>query len=227
MTDPKVAYRAAKDLDEWLKALALVSRIYKKKGLSSDKELLRITQHHLTPFSNVFVAVNDADAVIATISAVEDSPHGLPMESVYCNEISQKRLQGKRLMEVICLAVSEEYANVNMKLVLGLLTIVTVYALEKQQDEIIIAVHPRHGKLYKRLFNFQEFGGLKHYPAVENALAVALFLDLKGLFNLEPKFYDILTNGIEMYRGKLKRNLSEQDVKVLRFLVQLLGKENG
>ncbi|RIK74245.1 MAG: hypothetical protein DCC67_16880, partial [Planctomycetota bacterium] len=47
-------------------------------------------------------------------------------------------------------------------------------------DQVLIAVHPRHARLYCSTMGFAQFGADRDYPAVNGRPAVALCLDLPG-----------------------------------------------
>lgn len=223
MTISDVTYRVASEADEWIKALEFVNNAYKKAGLVSEESRIRLTKYHLTPFSNVFIAEGTNKVIVSSASVIEDAGFGLPMEEIYETEISKKRFQGRQLMEVFCLASAKESDVSGLELFIGMCRIITVYALQRHQDELVIAVHPVHVKLYKRLFNFKEFGPLRYYPAVQNAPAVAIYLDLASLDALRPEYQKFLRDGKEFYSGVLNKKLSNQSAEVLASLLE----ENG
>ena len=218
-----VTYRVASGADEWIKALEFVNSEYKKAKLASEKSKIRLTPYHLTPFSNVFIAENPDKAIISSASVIEDAGFGLPLEAAYTTEVSKKRLQGKRLIEIFCLASIKEPRVSGLDLFIGMCRIVTVYALQRNQDELVIAVHPAHARLYKRLFNFKEFGPVRYYSSVQNAPAVALYLELSHLDALRPEYQKFLNDGKELYKGKLGRKLSAQDCEILASLLEEKG----
>ena len=55
------------------------------------------------------------------------------------------------------------------------------YAHREDLDGLVIAVHPKHARFYRRYFDFRIIGGQKDYPCVRNRPAVALWMEFARL----------------------------------------------
>jgi hypothetical protein len=118
--------------------------------------------------------------VVATVSLVEDSPHGLPCDALYRDELRAPRAMGQRLAEVSALAVADETSREGFRTVRALVQVVALYAVRiARLDALVITVNPRHSAFYERRLGFERFGPVRSYDAVNGAPAVPLRLDLR------------------------------------------------
>jgi len=131
-----------------------------------------------SPLLRVF-ACKIEDSLAGTISLIFDSPLGLPMEEIYSAEIRSLRQQGKSLAEVTRLAINKDWHYLNGRILMELYRLVFEYCLNQSTiDTLCIAIHPKHEEFYQRVLLFEHLGGLKTYPRVNDAPAVAKFMDL-------------------------------------------------
>ena len=160
-------------------AFSLLYRNYLRRGLiGPDPAGLRFTVQNLLPESATFAA-KVPGRVVATFSVIPDTaPLGLPMEALYAGELARLRAEGRRPAEVSGLAVDPAFRAVSLLLILNLVRMLYAYAQATQVTDLVVACHPRHARLYERLFLFEPFGPLRTYRAVNDAPAVALRLDL-------------------------------------------------
>jgi len=176
-----------------LAALRLVHDAYVRVGLIEPNPYrVRATPFHLLPTTTIFVAECDCGRVISTMSLVGDGKLGLPMESVYAEEIAQRRRAGRRMTEVSCLASDPGQIGCGIEVFIHLCRLMTVFAIWSGYDELVIAVHPRHAKFYQRMLAFRLFGELREYPSVKDHPAVALYLDLHHMERLPARLYRFL-----------------------------------
>ena len=169
-----VTARLAVTRDDLEAAARLVHDVYVARGLR-DAARPRDSDANR---SVVFIA-RLAGVVGATISLVTDGPRGLPADALYGPELRALRGRRRRLAEVSGLAVATRCRGSALALVRPLVQLVGIYARDiEHADELCIAVHPRHAPFYARAFGFAPFGAEKPYPAVKDAPAVGLRLDL-------------------------------------------------
>ncbi|NMC19091.1 MAG: hypothetical protein GYA33_01615 [Thermogutta sp.] len=186
-------YRLAATLEERLAALRLVHDAYVRAGLiEPNSHGVRATPYHVLPTTTIFVGECDCGRVISTMSLVGDGELGLPLETVYGPEIARRRGDGKRMAEVSCLAADPAQVGCGMEVFIHLCRLMTVFAIGRRYDELVIAVHPRHAKFYQRMLAFRVFGELREYPSVKDHPAVALYLDLHNMQRLPAKLYRFL-----------------------------------
>jgi hypothetical protein len=180
-SDIAVAYKVADTKHERASAFRLVHDVYVKEGLMHRNPFrMRVMPHHLLPTTAVFVA-QEAERVIATLSLVGDGRLGLPLEEVYGPEVDQLREPSTWLGEVSALASAPYAADFGFDVVIGLMRLMAQFAQRHGMEHLLVAVHPRHARLYRRTMGFQRLGDERAYPSVCNRPAVALHLDLSRL----------------------------------------------
>jgi hypothetical protein len=117
--------------------------------------------------------------VVGTVTLIEDSGIGLPLDEVYREEADRFRADGLRLGEASALASDPTSQGAGLVLVLRLMQALVIYAADVAGlDVLCVAVNPRHVEFYRRVLTFEVFGELRSYARVNGAPAVALSLDL-------------------------------------------------
>lgn len=131
--------------------------------------------HHLLP-SSATAVIKKADAVIATVSFIQDSSSlHLPMDTVFAEELNNLRRVGRRLAEYSGLATGRGFCW--RSLFMPLCRLVHQQALERRIDDVCIMVNPKHVAFYQRMLLFEPLGPERHYGRL-GAPAVALHMDL-------------------------------------------------
>jgi hypothetical protein len=172
----------------------------------------RVGRHQVLRSTRVFVA-RAAGRVVATVSLVEDSPHGLPCDALYRDELAAMRARRERLAEVSALAVAGDASREGSRTVRALFHAVALYAVRLARlDALVVTVHPRHTAFYERRVGFERFGPARSYDAVDGAPAVPLRLDLR-----RAPFAGALAAGDETERvlRRLRRDLDALRLKSL------------
>jgi GNAT superfamily N-acetyltransferase len=143
----------------------------------------RLSLHNALPSTKVFVA-RSGGRVVGTVTLIPDSPLGLPMSEIYSDELQALRERGRRLGEVSALVVDPEFKRIGMAILMRLIRMMVVYAAQTARlEDLCIAINPHHAALYRKAFDFETIGAIKHYGKVNGAPAIALRLDL-GLVRL-------------------------------------------
>jgi hypothetical protein len=164
----------------------------------------RIGLHHSLPTTKVFVC-KSGDEVIGTVSLILDSLLELPCDELYRRELAPLRAAGRRLAEVSALAVHERCRTRDLGVLMRLVHLVVAYASRiAQVDDLCITVNPRHARFYE-LLRFRRFGAIKPHPAVQDAPAVPLVLDLcrsldAATATAVPRFANRLLDPVETSR---------------------------
>jgi hypothetical protein len=193
--EKSTCFKIAQSREEWRGAFRLVYQRYLAAGLSQPNGYrMRVTPYQLLPTTEIFVAMAGGE-VAATVSLVRDGKLGLPMEAIYGEQVRYLRRRGLRLGEVSCLADRRLGDKNFLPLVLRLMSLAAQCAERRGVDQLLIAVHPRHGKFFRRFAAFRPIGGLKTYEAVCGRPAVALALDLNRVvldhFDLYKQFFGV------------------------------------
>lgn len=187
----EITVKIASTADEWEQAFRLVAQRYSEKGyVSSGEDDLHFTLFHALPDTVTFVA-KEGEQVLTTMSLVPDNHVlGLPMESIYAEEIDALRLQGKRLNEVTCLADSDLPLRQFVPVFMTMSRLLLQYNASQGSNELVIEVNPRHVKFYQKVWGFVPIGPQRSCPLVQGAPAEAFFMDIHLMRDNAPKTYE-------------------------------------
>jgi len=179
----------AAEFHQFASAFQITYGSYCQRGLIRPNATgLWMTRHHLLPTTRVFVMRSFGPGQ-GTLTLAEDGPLGLPMETLFGQEVDQCRnLQGS-IAEATCLAFDKRGSSTGSAMVSRLMGVVAQAARLSGVTQILIAVHPRHVPYYARIAGFRPVGLAKPYPAVRGQLAVPLALHLPSLAKTCPAAY--------------------------------------
>src|SRR5207249_7362589 len=100
---PPITIKIASTRAEREAAFRLVYQRYLASGLcAANPHGMRVTPYHLLPTTTVFVAIYRGEVILA-VSLIGDGGEGVPMESIFPEEIQNLRNQGVRFGEISCL----------------------------------------------------------------------------------------------------------------------------
>lgn len=183
-----IEYRVARSRAELEKSYGLVFQEYLKRGYTQkSKSELRISLYNALPQTTTFIALSENE-ILATATVVLDSPRCLPMDAIYNKELWYLfRERNKKICEISMLASRTDLFKNGVSMMLNAKKLFFVFFLFKAMfdyirdilkfDYICITVNPKHGLTYDFLL-FKDFGGLKTYPGVEGAPAIAKALEV-------------------------------------------------
>jgi hypothetical protein len=183
-----IRVKIATERDEFEQAFLLVADRYKARGYdASDAGPYRFTPYHALPGTVTFVA-KEGDRVVATLSLVPDNDAlGLPMESIYGDEVAALRRQGRSLAEVTSLAEEGLTPREFLQVFSALIRLVCQYHVWNGGDSWVITVNPRHSSFYRRVLGFVPIGPCRTYSAVGDHPAEAFLLDVDIMRESVPK----------------------------------------
>jgi len=188
----QATYKVAEQPDEFWSAFHLVYQNYLQTGLiRPNPRRLRVTPWHLLPTTSVFIGVYD-DEVVCTASLVADGELGIPMESVFPEEVEARRLMGVRFAEVSCLADRRDSAQRSFPVLRRLFELIAQTCRRRGIEILLIAVHPHHARFYERFLGFDRIGNTKNYDAVSDHPAAPLELDFLRLPIRDPRAWRTL-----------------------------------
>ena len=170
----KPTIRLARSRDDLQSSFRLAFESYYDAGLVSEKPSgLRLTPHHLLPTTDVLIA-KVGDTITSTLSLFGDGYLGLPMQSMYPNEIAKLRDEGLVVAEIGCLA-DRRHAQIRfIETFAQMGRLLAQIAFARGIDALVGAVHPKHARLYKRVMGFEQIGDLSDCPYANGNPAVAL-----------------------------------------------------
>lgn len=188
----KLVMKVSETLEERAAAFQLVHRVYRRAGLTADNAMeMRVIPHHLVETTDVLVAQNSGELSF-TITLIRDGVHGLPSESLFAEQVGRMRSQGLFLAEVSCVASScgEENKNERFETLVQMISLTIQAARHRGVDRLLLAVHPRHAKVYQRLFGCVACSGVEQYAAVQGRPAVLCMHDFAELDRHRYPLYD-------------------------------------
>lgn len=139
----------------------------------------RVGVHNMLPSTKV-VVVRAADRIVGTLTVLEDSCLGLPMDEAFGDQLGRLRERGRRIAEAASLAVGRTETVPGLAIVLRLLRAAIVYAARiARRDELCFTVRPRHRDFYLKLFPLCILGDPRSYRRINGADVFGVRLDLR------------------------------------------------
>lgn len=166
--------KVSDSLREREQAFELVHRVYNRSGLVDDNTChKRVLRQHLASDTDVIVAKQHG-RIVYTVSLVGDGEFGLPLESLFEDEVNAMRRSGLRLAEISCLATEWDAGDKRGKFetFVKVISLLLQTARHRGIDRLVLAVHPRHAKVYERMFGCvrctesREYASVKGNPAI-------------------------------------------------------------
>ncbi len=186
-----IVFKIAKTTNELEQAFSLLHEVYVQEGYTnSHRSRMRLSKYNFHPETTVFIG-KKGNKVIITCTLFPDSTFlGLPMDSLYKEEIDVLRNQNKKIAEIGALATHPDYRTNNLTLPLLLNKITMAYAIHNlKMDHMVINVNPKHSFFYTSILLFKQIGNLKFCDHVNGKPALAYSLDLNLVETLSKKIY--------------------------------------
>lgn len=161
-------------------AFRLTYDVYLRAGLTTPLlSEMRVLRHHLLDETSIIIA-KYGESVISTLTLIKDTAFGLPLESLFADEIETMRLDKLCLSEISCLVSHAPFLNTQQKfkLLIQMFGLVIQLAAYKGVDRLLLVVHPKHGRLYQRLLGCEPISDTKTYDSVNGKPGVLYSHDL-------------------------------------------------
>lgn len=139
--------------EQYRAAEHLVRRRYAWRGYQASDDDFDQTTAIDVECRPVTLLAEDGGRLLGTLTVRPDSSHGLLAEQTYGTEIERLRSAGRRVGELVKLAVEEGVdwkAALNALVQSAYLITRVVHAL----TDVLIEVNPRHVRFYERVFGF-------------------------------------------------------------------------
>jgi hypothetical protein len=180
-------FRPAKSSTEFKAAAHLVYLEYmRKKYTIPNKGQLRISIYQFLKKSTTLIALYKKKYIIGTMTLIEDSPLGLPMDKIYKTELDVFRDQGRNLVECGLLAMNDRilgdarlgFSQMDrMVAVLHFFKRMIQHLRSAENAPVLVCCfHPNHEFFYRGI-QLEPLAGRKPHVGVEGSPAVAYFLD--------------------------------------------------
>lgn len=179
--------RPAVSVADLQKAYSLVYREYLAKGYCEESQAkMHYNIFSLLPSSKTFMLEKN-DNFVGTISLIPDSPCGLPLDTIFKEEIDTFRRSGRKLAEVGLLALDGESFERNTFSLTDFQKLTGSFRLFKIMfdhartlsgvTDLVIGMHPKHRELYRYLL-FEDIGPVKSYPGARGKPALLMHMDI-------------------------------------------------
>ncbi len=191
-TPNHVVMKVTETKEERAAAFGLVHRLYYQTGLTADNSMgMRVLKHHLLDTTDVMV-LKRGDEVEFTVTLVRDGVHGVPADSLFADKIDQMRAEGIRVAEVSCMAgiCGDNNKKRRFETLVKMISLTGQAARRRGIDRLLLAVHPRHAKIYQRLFGCVPCSDVREYAAVEDNPAILCMHDFAQLDLQRYPLYD-------------------------------------
>jgi hypothetical protein len=166
----RYSIRVANDLESRRRAYNLVYQQYLEKEYARPHpSKMWLTLHNAVPDA-VTLMVERGDEVVAALTAVPDSPLGLPADEHYKTELDQLRSSGHRLCELISLGVGSGNQEAQVLAKIFNAAYVHAYRVSGLTD-FVITITPRHARFYRRLLCFENLGPIKVHSRYYDSFA--------------------------------------------------------
>jgi hypothetical protein len=185
--DEEMHFELARTPGDRTGAFQLVYRSYLRAGLGDEKPYgMRVTPFQLEPASQIFVGKIRGE-VVSTVTLVPDGPLGLPMDSMFHDEVNALRKAGRKVAEVSCLADRRSNPSRFLDTFCQLNRMMAQHARYHDIECLLISVHPRHARFYRRYFGFKPISDrVESCPHVQDRPAAALILDFEVFDREQP-----------------------------------------
>jgi hypothetical protein len=185
-----IRVKIATELEEFEQAFELLTANYRARGYDADSEKpYRFTPSHALPGTITMVAKHEG-RVVATMTFVPDNAAlGLPLESIYGDEVARLRGEGRHVGEAISLADSGLSAREFIQVFKALIKLGMQYHRGRGGDTFVIVVNPRHSGFYREVLGFAPLGERRSYPTVQDHPAEAFVLDIGRMRTDAPQVY--------------------------------------
>ncbi len=183
-----VEFRAVQTADELRAASHLVYLEHLKRNYVRPNAMqVRLSIYHALPTTTTFIARDRRAGILGTISLLEDSPLGLPMDDSYKNELDELRKRNLHLGEASMLVLNSElfgrkvstlFHPKKLLLTLRLLKAMFDYLRSSTSvNELVTCVNLKHRALFEFL-QLKPLGGPKSYSGANSTSSVARHLNI-------------------------------------------------
>ena len=172
--------KIANCLEEKEAVFRMAYQVYLEKGYIKENPNQWLVQSYDFEEDTIILIVQDKEKnIVGTVTLVFDGKSKLPAQKIYSEEIRFLKASKEKVVEISRLVIKPVFRNSKEILVL-LFNYLAIYSsLVKEYTCLAIEVNPRHKNYYKELLGFEEIGGEKPCPSVQNAPAILLYLPLQ------------------------------------------------
>nr|WP_320015411.1 N-acyl-L-homoserine lactone synthetase [uncultured Desulfobacter sp.] len=219
-----VTFCEASSVEDYVSCFRLLHDVYVDAGfIQPCSPPLRIIPQHFDSEARIFMGCLMDDQAekrpIYTASLFPDNEQGLPMDIGFKRQVDELRNEGRRVVEVGCLASHPLYRKGNKNIPMLGNRMLLSYAINTMRaDDLLITTHPKYLKIYEDILLFEKIGEISSFSYVNNNPAVALRQNLKTFPERLKKIYDKKPTEKNLYHfffeaGSTSIDLSLEDEK--------------
>lgn len=183
-----LVFKIADRRSEWEQAFRLLHDVSVQAGYYQPKASgMRISPCHAVPSTAVFIALK-GEQVVGTMTLVEDSPLGVPMEPIFPDEVNRYRVQKRRVAEVSALAVHKAFRGTGMTMTMNRVMWRWAY-FYRQLTDLVISVRTMLADYYESVLLFEQIGPSRPYRGLNDTPVVPMRLDLQTAVERYQRVY--------------------------------------
>lgn len=183
--DSPIRYTVAQSLNDVTDAWRLTYFVYLDRGLIDPNPFgLYTTAETVSANSTIFLG-RSGPLAVSTATATIDGPAGLPLDSVFGDELEALRRDGRRLVEIGMVS------STGASRLFELLRLAVQFGRMEECSDVICGMHPARIRLYEKLFGMSPVGSPRLYKALRDQPVVLMkcvcnvVFYSKGLYRLE------------------------------------------
>lgn len=188
--DHPLLYEVAGTREQVIEAWHLVYTRYYQSGLIPANPARIHTNAKAQGDHACVVLARHEGTVVSTLTAMLDTPRGLPLDDVYADELASLRARGCRLIEVGLFADRRKDLARTTDALLHLMRYAFHFGRLERATDFIVGVHPHHARFYERFFGFTQLGEQRSYATVNNNPVVLLHVPLQLAIDLRRRAVD-------------------------------------
>lgn len=171
-------FSVARSPQEVMSAWGLVYDAYRQLGIIDPNPWgIHTTTHAFTNQTAVIRGCFGRRCVSTVTTYLDHPEHGLPLDSVYHDELNQLRDRGYNIMELGLLADRRSEIKRSRPALLDLMRWASYFGILNGFRQAVVGIHPHHAKFYDKCFGFEVIGEVHRYDLVNGAPVVPLFVD--------------------------------------------------
>jgi len=183
LTPKEISFNQVKQKKDVKITTNLIVRLYEDSGYISeqDKESqARFIEDIVSSPQTIVVGAFLDSNTVGNICIINDSDKGVPLDSLFKDELGTIRNRGMSIVEIGQFVVDHKTLSrqTAKNVSLMLMKIVMHVTLDKGIDTICIGVNPKHVSFYKHI-GFKELSLPKDYEQVNGAPCVPMYLNIK------------------------------------------------
>lgn len=177
-------FSVARTENDFLASKRLVRAVYTEAGYVAEGEDKTAISAYLGKNGATTVLARTGDTLLGTISIVADV-NGVPMDSIYREELASYRGRGAQIAEVCQFAIDKDALRTiptlaELDVSVNLLGLAVQLGFEQLHDYLCFAINPKHRTFYESL-GCTQIGNEKSYSSVSGAPALGYVLDMNAV----------------------------------------------